>query len=95
LFRVFRELLLNIRKHASATQVKINLAEEGQYFSMSIHDNGQGFAIKSLNTNKPSFGLEILAEAVQAMGGKLKSENFPCQGTTALVSLDLKEHIDI
>jgi signal transduction histidine kinase len=95
LFRVFRELLLNIRKHASATQVKITLTEEGQYFSMSIHDNGQGFAIKSLNTNKPSFGLKILAEDVQAMGGKLKLESFPGQGSTALVSLDLKEHIDI
>jgi signal transduction histidine kinase len=90
LFRIFQELLLNIRKHAEAKQVDISLLEDGKYFSMIIQDSGKGFNTENLRTNEMSFGLKMLEADVYAIGAKLNVQSFPEKGTTVTVSLELK-----
>jgi signal transduction histidine kinase len=90
LFRIFQELLFNIRKHAEAKQVDISLIEDGKRFSMVIQDNGKGFHAENLKTNDMSFGFKMLKADVYAIGAKLDVQSFPEKGTTVTVSLELK-----
>lgn len=38
-----RSLLLNVRQHAAATQVVLHLADHGDGWTITVHDNGVGF----------------------------------------------------
>lgn len=90
LFRIFQELLFNIRKHAEAKQVDISLIEDGKQFSMVIRDYGKGFYREKLFANNTSFGYKMLEADVYAIGAKLNVQSFPGKGTTVTVSLELK-----
>lgn len=90
LFRIFQELLFNIRKHAEAKQVDISLKEDGKQFSMVIRDHGKGFHREKLIANNKSFGYKMLQADVYAIGAKLNVQSFPGEGTTVTVSLELK-----
>lgn len=91
LIHVFQELLLNIRKHAGAEQVKVNLSENGRQFAMVISDNGQGFNTASIKNKQSSFGFKMLEDDVRAMGAELEVQSSPGRGTRVAVRLDLKE----
>jgi signal transduction histidine kinase len=90
LLQIFKELLINIRKHAEAKQVSVSLVEKDQRFSMTICDDGRGFNIENIKANSSSFGYKILEEDVREIGAKLKLRSFPGQGTTVAVSVDLE-----
>ncbi|MBP2664894.1 MAG: narX [Firmicutes bacterium] len=90
LFRILQELLQNIRKHAGAKHVYVCLkSSEGQLF-MSVRDNGKGLSVDGIKKQDLSFGLKILEDDVRGIGGQLKLESSPGQGTTATISLDAK-----
>ncbi|WP_094605614.1 hypothetical protein SPSIL_012220 [Sporomusa silvacetica DSM 10669] len=90
LFRILQELLQNIRKHAGARHVHVSLKRsEGQLF-MIVRDNGKGLPVDSIKKQGLSFGLKILEDDISGIGGQLKLESFPGQGTTATISLDVK-----
>lgn len=91
LLHIMKELLINIRKHAKAEQINVNLLGNAQQFSMTIDDNGKGFNIETLKTNNSSFGYKILEKSVREIGAKLKLKSSPGQGTTIVVSLNLNE----
>ncbi|WP_371379757.1 sensor histidine kinase [Sporomusa aerivorans] len=90
LFRVFQELMQNIRKHASAKQVHVNLRETEEQFSMEVRDNGKGFSAEIINKQGLSFGLKLLENDIRAIGGRLELASFPGLGTTATISLNLQ-----
>ena len=50
LFRIVQEQLNNILKHARATEVAINLSQNGKLILLSISDNGVGFDIGKKRT---------------------------------------------
>lgn len=45
IFRIIQEALNNIRKHSDANLVRINIMTHPDYLTVSIHDNGKGFAL--------------------------------------------------
>ncbi len=45
LFYVFREVLSNIEKHASASQVSLDLTWDEEFMTLVIFDNGRGFEL--------------------------------------------------
>jgi len=90
MLRILQEILLNIRKHAAAKQINLSLIQDGQQFSMVIHDNGKGFDMKKVLTNKYSFGLKNLKSDVLIIGATLNLQSSPGKGTTVIVSLKLK-----
>jgi signal transduction histidine kinase len=72
LIRIIQEALTNIRKHAGATKASINLSKDDQELVIKIVDNGRGMDFVRLNKNeKDHFGLTIMQERTQIIGGKL------------------------
>ena len=90
LFQALRELLVNVAKHARATEAKVML--EGDEATVKIHviDNGCGFDPSSLTlpiSAGRGFGLFSIRERLALLGGELKIESTPAQGTRATVAL--------
>ncbi len=78
-YRVAQEALNNIQKHARATQVEIHLHDCTNHFEMSIVDNGIGFETGSQSPDH--FGLGIMEERAQSIGGSFFIDSQPGKGT--------------
>ena len=86
LFRILQESLSNVTRHAQATQVQIELYRDGRRLYLQIQDNGIGMKDQK-KTN--SFGLVGMKERVSMLGGELKIDSAPNQGTTLTISMPL------
>ena len=95
LFRILQELLQNIRKHAGARHVNVSLKRADCQLFMIVCDDGKGLPIDVIKKQGLSFGLKILEDDVKGIGGRLKLESSPGQGTTATISLDVKGKIGL
>jgi signal transduction histidine kinase len=82
LFRAAQEAISNVLKHAKATQVKISLQREHSRLSLRIEDNGQGFEPRAAPQKEtPSWGLKIMRERVESIGGTVEIESRLGEGT--------------
>ncbi|MFW6074616.1 MAG: GAF domain-containing protein [Chloroflexota bacterium] len=73
--RIVQEALTNVRKHARATKVLIEIGIENENLTMVIEDNGVGFDPEALErTGLPRFGLTIMRERALSIGGELTIE---------------------
>jgi signal transduction histidine kinase len=93
LFRCTSEALSNIRRHAVAEEVTVQLLIQSDWVNLSITDNGCGFHIPerlgSLMENN-HFGLVSMRERVELLGGIFIITSSPSQGTQLEVSIPLK-----
>jgi signal transduction histidine kinase len=82
-FRVARECLNNIAKHASATNVQVQLQREEGQTVMEIIDDGGGFDAAELLAHPAEghFGLRVLSDVVADGGGELFLSSAPGAGT--------------
>ena len=81
LFRISQESLNNIRQHARAQHihVELNKREDGD-ISLLIRDDGCGFDLKS--STKDHFGLEGIRQRARYYGGTADIQSEPGAGTT-------------
>ena len=83
LFRAVRELLINVIKHAKATQARVYLRREGNYFKISVEDNGVGFPADQVFNKRANFeevwgfGLFSIEERLHYYGGNIEIESGP------------------
>ena len=88
LFRIAQEALNNVRKHSGASQVSIDI-EFGPYaITVSISDNGKGFAtpVRAGDlTSIGKLGLAGMQERAQLIRGKLTIHSEMGIGTTVTV----------
>ena len=88
LIRIIQEALHNVRKHAQANQVIIRLEPDGNQVCLYIEDNGTGFDPKQTRRGKrSSFGLQIMRERAESIGGRLEIHSKPGDGTQLRVSV--------
>ncbi len=83
-FRVLQESLANIRKHARASNVIVNLVIRPTEFLMSIQDDGRGFTVPARFEqliDQGHFGLVGACERIEQIGGSLILRSAPGQGT--------------
>lgn len=84
LFLIFKELINNIRKHAHANSVEIEIAiKDGQLY-LKVSDNGRGFDPTEKNER---FGLRNIKSRVLKWKGDLEIETIKGKGTTIQVWL--------
>lgn len=87
-FRAIQQLLGNIRDHAQATQVKLNLLLDDTQFQVTIEDNGVGFIPSEvLVGSEIPKGLSTLEERIHQIGGEFDLESAPDQGTRITLSI--------
>jgi PAS domain S-box-containing protein len=94
LFSSVRELLINVLKHAGATQVTIVIAREDHVVRISVMDNGRGFSRskgKIERKTEGGFGLFNIQERLAHFGGSLEIVPLPGQGTNVMLVLPLDQ----
>jgi two-component system, NarL family, sensor histidine kinase UhpB len=94
LFRVCQEALTNVTRHASATNVSIQLACSPSHISLSIKDNGRGITEEEINRHG-SLGLLGMKERISILGGTLDVEGKPGVGTALTIRIPLKRYPEI
>jgi len=73
LYRVVQESLINIQKHADATQISIDLSINDKWLLLEIKDNGDGFDMLSYKKkNSPGIGLRNIAERIEYHSGQFE-----------------------
>jgi signal transduction histidine kinase len=93
LFRIFQEAVLNCAKHSRATRVDVTLSSAAGRVSLTIADNGVGFAVEQLGQAGPATGSGLLGmrERAALAGGALVLDSAPCRGTRVAVQLESAE----
>jgi PAS domain S-box-containing protein len=90
LFRIIRELLFNIEKHAQATNVELNInARDGKLF-ITLDDNGVGFKCTDMEKGfsaKGGFGLFSIQEQVRGLGGSFNILSTLGKGTQVVLQM--------
>jgi two-component system NarL family sensor kinase len=80
LFRLTREALTNVRKHAQATRVDIRLVLDETNVSLTICDDGVGFGILPADIRAEHLGLVSMGELAESVGGRCTVVSTPGQG---------------
>jgi two-component system nitrate/nitrite sensor histidine kinase NarX len=79
-FHIIQEALYNISKHARARHVVVTLDLEGGEYVANVADDGVGLIGASASVGR-SFGMTIMRERAQKLGGHLTIESRPAGGT--------------
>lgn len=88
LLRIIQEGLMNVRKHSSAKQVWIRFEPHPEFTTITIEDDGKGFDPTLVSHgSQPHFGLQMMRERAEGVGGSLHIVSQPGQG--ARLSIDL------
>jgi PAS domain S-box-containing protein len=89
LFRIAQESISNILKHAQARSAKVALERDVHDVRLWISDDGRGFAVEPGQSGLPAggLGLSSMAERVEMLGGTLRIESQPGQGTRIEVTI--------
>ena len=86
LLRIIQEALGNVRKHSGASYVRVHFHLEGDQVLACIEDNGQGFIPGQFaDENGQHYGLQIMRERAESVGGSLSLDSQPGQGARVLV----------
>ena len=92
LFRVVRELLLNVHKHAQARNALTAVHRIADQVVVRVEDDGVGFAPGKLSpafTPNGGFGLFSAAAQIQALGGHIEVDTTHRPGSRIVVSVPL------
>jgi signal transduction histidine kinase len=93
LFRMVRELLINVVKHAHAGRVKVSVRRMNNRIHVSVEDNGVGFNLEkivSAGARTGGFGLFSIRERVEQLDGQLEIKSAPDSGCRVTIIAPLK-----
>lgn len=88
-FRIFQETLTNVARHAAATRVEVNLAQNDDTLWLQVKDNGRGVTTEEIRHTR-SLGLVGMRERAWLLGGEFRVSGEPGLGTTVTVQIPLK-----
>ncbi|MBE7549569.1 MAG: PAS domain-containing protein [Anaerolineales bacterium] len=83
LIRTIQEALINVRKHAQVNKALLHLSYQAGQVRIKIKDEGQGFDLPTEKVS--SFGLKIMRERMESIGGRLEIESRPGKGTEVIL----------
>lgn len=88
LFRIAQEAMMNVERHARATEVVVSLTERSGAIELIVADDGIG--ITEARASAPdSYGILGIKERARAFGGSASVEGEEGAGTSLVVSLPL------
>jgi signal transduction histidine kinase len=90
LLRIVQEALANVRKHAAAKKATVTIRADVHHLRVTVQDDGIGFKPAELGRSDfPRLGLATMRERAEAIGGDLRLESIPGEGTRVTVELPL------
>jgi len=90
LFRIAQEAINNVAKHSRATNARAELRVDREYATLSIEDDGVGFAVDETLVRAPaagSVGLAGIQERAALVGGRLEIHSQPGSGSRIVVTI--------
>ena len=81
LYRIAREALANVGKHAQAAEAAVLLAERDGGYLVRIADDGVGFAPADTRSAPGHLGLTAMRERAELAGGRIRIDSAPGTGT--------------
>ncbi len=88
LLQIVQEALVNIRKHAGAKRVEVLMTVLPSEMILIISDNGRGFDLqKAPGVAQKKFGLSIMRERAEQVGGRIELRSVVGQGTQVLAHI--------
>jgi PAS domain S-box-containing protein len=85
LFRIVQEALTNVAKHAQAGRVIISVEPEPERVRLTVVDNGRGF--EPVKGKQASWGLRVMQERAEMVGGECHIESIPDDGARVVVEV--------
>ncbi|HWO71203.1 MAG TPA: PAS domain S-box protein [Actinomycetota bacterium] len=83
LYRVAREALTNVAKHARASRVSVAVGSVDGVVRVEVRDDGVGFDPSTAGRPRPwHLGLEAMRERMRLIGGRFEIRSAPGAGTT-------------
>jgi signal transduction histidine kinase len=86
-YRIVQEALNNVRKHSGATAAELQVAFAPGRLTVTVQDNGTGFATEAANATSGHLGLVSMAERAQSIGGHMDITSAPGQGTRLVLEV--------
>ncbi len=83
---VVQEALSNVRKHAHASAVWVEVQQAPQW-RVEVRDDGCGFVTDGAQPDETHVGLRIMRERAQRIGATVAVESVPGSGTCVVLSL--------
>ena len=93
-YRIIQESLNNIRKHARAREVIIQLSQSDNMLSITVEDDGQGFNVNQARA-KGGIGLRSIESRVKYLNGTLDIDSKTGEGTTVNIEVPLKKVVKV
>jgi ligand-binding sensor domain-containing protein len=88
LMRVAQEAIHNVKKHAHASQLWVQLEYGPEMVTLEVRDDGRGGALEqAMGTSAGHFGLTGMKERAAAIGGTLEVSSSRSEGTTIRLSV--------
>jgi signal transduction histidine kinase len=88
-----QEILVNVVKHARARSVQITLRAEAESLRAYVADDGVGFDVAAISppasAGDMGFGLQTVADRMEALGGSVSVQSRPGRGTWVSLSVPL------
>ena len=91
-FRIFQEALTNVARHASATEVTVELSLERGHLRLQVSDDGVG--LPEAATRPRSLGLLGMRERARRLGGDCVIRRREPRGTVVSLVLPLRFPVD-
>ncbi len=89
LYRVVRELAINIVKHANVKTAELNVFSENNYFFIILEDNGIGFDVQVSLEKSQRFGLFSIYQRMKAINGEIEIFSEKTKGTKITIKIAL------
>jgi len=91
IFRIVQECCVNAIKHSGGNLLEISMKQKKDSFEVSIEDNGSGFDVEEVvQTKQNHFGLKVMQERVELLGGTLRMRSLVGEGTKIIFDIPNK-----
>jgi PAS domain S-box-containing protein len=90
LFRIYQQAMMNIARHAHASEVRVVFEMDAEHIRLEVCDNGRGFEVPSRlidYVREGHLGLPGISERAEAIGGELEVISAPGKGTRIIVTV--------
>jgi PAS domain S-box-containing protein len=90
LYRLVQESLMNVAKHAQASQVSVSVVSTKEAISVTIRDNGIGFDQQAAKvpSSEPHWGMLSMQRKAASIGASLNIESMPGTGTMVNIKVE-------
>jgi signal transduction histidine kinase len=99
ILRIFQESMANVRKHAKATEVEVNLTFNEAAAELAVRDNGVGFKPKVSGDvdrgkkKRDTFGLISMRERARGLGGTFEVQSQSGKGTLVKIVIPIGKEV--